>query len=292
MPRQTSGEITGIESWIQTTGFPLEMRTAKKLHRCRFPNVLRGVEYTDSTQGSLREIDVLTHDVIVTPLGKKVGFSLVIECAYTMGKPWLVFQQQPQFGGLSDTLRTRLVTGAGFYMPDAIWERISPQGAARPSWYSDLFDFQDPVGYNAIQVPLKSTRQPDAAGGQKLTKDAAHDKMLQVLSAAEGQRVAGGSPENIEFVFPLIVIDGALYTCGLSKDSVRVRPTGGLATIIRLFSSQISVMNVALQIVTYSHLAKYAARFRRGLGTIGPNLDALIAKAHEIGNRQSYKRFI
>src|ERR1700755_1344257 len=95
MPSSGGSDLTArVTTWLEKTGFPLEVRTARALAQ----NLGKGWEaypnyhYHDVESGSLRESDVEVDWMYRDPAtGFSLWYVLTIECKST-SKPWIVLR--------------------------------------------------------------------------------------------------------------------------------------------------------------------------------------------------------
>ena len=78
-----------LRNWLESQGYPLEMRVARSFRRHNF-RVFKSDYYKDPDSGVMRETDVRPslQDEIHGVLGR-IGF--VIECKQSKDKPWVLF---------------------------------------------------------------------------------------------------------------------------------------------------------------------------------------------------------
>ena len=210
MTGSPSAEVEGIERWIQSQGYPLEMRTARKLRRCHFTNVVESVEYGDPIEGTLRQCDVLVTEEVRSPSGENpIRISLVFECKYARGSPWLVLHRPSLGQGAQASLLPRLAAGVGYYLPEAISQLVFGSDSEK-KWYRNTFGQPKVVGFRAIEVPLRKGGPDSPRDGKKTPKDPAFDAIRQVLAAGEARARTSSGVGSPELVVPVVVIDGEL----------------------------------------------------------------------------------
>ena len=79
-----------VTAWIETQGYPLEMRVASALREVGF-DVSQGEYYDDPETQTAREIDV------VAVKGDDYGLlevSIVVECKKSADKPWVLLSRR------------------------------------------------------------------------------------------------------------------------------------------------------------------------------------------------------
>jgi hypothetical protein len=285
MTDSPSSEAEGIERWIQSQGYPLEMRTARKLRRCHFTNVMESVEYGDPIEGTLRQCDVLVTEEVLSPLGENRNrVSLVFECKYARGSPWLVLRRPSSDHETQTSLLPRLTGGVGYYLPEAISQLVFGS-VPESSWYRDTFGQSKVVGFRAIEVPLRKGGLVSPRDGKKAQRDPAFDAIRQVLAAGEAKARASSGVGPPELVLPVVVIDGQLYASRLRGEAVKALPTDGVAAVVHRLPSSPAGPGIPAMIVTYRALSRFALRFHQGLAELQSEIDTLVRGTKELGNR-------
>jgi hypothetical protein len=211
-----------ILTWLDGQGFPLEFVTANAFRDHGF-RVFQGYHY-DVTDGAPREVDVYAHlDMKVKDSTIRIGH--VVECKWSRKAPWVVFASE----------NARITSTA------CITQSIADEVGEALLWF---------MGTDAVTTGLKlfeSPNRPGFSARQALTdsRDHVYAAMQGVMSAcrAISQTSYRGSVQQqlafIQIVFPLIVVDGALFEVfydeaaktmqAVQRDSVRMHWRGATA---------------------------------------------------------------
>src|SRR4051812_46473888 len=90
-----------VADWLDTQGYPLEMRVARAFRASRF-RVIQSEYYSDPETKASREIDVIAS---VDARNEDFLFRLtfVVECKMSRDKPWVLFTGTSR--GLADPAR-------------------------------------------------------------------------------------------------------------------------------------------------------------------------------------------
>jgi hypothetical protein len=183
-----------VLSWINKTGFPLEMETAKAFRSAGF-DVRQSATHLDPEEQKGREIDVLAQDP--DWLGV-VDIYFVVECK-SSDKPWVVLMA-------NDTLSN--------------FNRIHSFAVSSEDAKSEIFSKwrNNEVFKGLLNKPGRcgySFRQ--ALGGKT---DRAYSAAISVLKACAGltrERTAS-QLKRFAFALPVIVVDTPIFECTLNSD--------------------------------------------------------------------------
>lgn len=187
---------TNVETWLREQGYPLEMRTAQAFSR-RGWFLHHSRRYKDPTTEKEREIDLLAFDddpVTISP----IHCHLVIECKWTPMKPWVLFtaarKSLTPIGHFCSTPMTRSATSAV--------ECLASEDVAGFSLFSELEE-----AYALVQAFRK---------GDSI--DAAYAAVQSAVNAADFfARSMSESTEHAIVYVPIVILDGDLFRCSLSK---------------------------------------------------------------------------
>lgn len=179
-----------IREWLQTQGYPLEMKVAR-LFRAHLFNVLQSDYYEDSETGIQRETDVIAA-IDCDCGGVMARILFVVECKSSPNKPWVLFS-----GGrrLADPARVVQSAGSdlGRRVLSHLCQRHEIQALAQ-------FRIDEPAGYGITQAFTSGNDVPYLAATSVSKAGAAETKK------ADNFWIEYGHPVCL-FVFPVIVID-------------------------------------------------------------------------------------
>lgn len=191
-----------LRSWLSEQGYPLEMRVARSFMRAGF-GVIQSAYYSTPDTAIQREVDVIAYRDFSSN-DRLVRVEFVIECKSSKKKPWLLFSGNQR--GLADPARVvqRIGTTRGLRLLDLVCQRADVQQLA-------LFSLFPPIAYSATQaltsgndvVYAAATAVGNAASGLAMETDAAHH---------QGRSI-------IKLLFPVVTVDGQLFSCHLDEKS-------------------------------------------------------------------------
>jgi hypothetical protein len=185
-----------IQEWLETQGYPLEMRTAAAFRKAGF-EVRQSSHYLDSETNKGREIDVIATDPDNLMLGI-VQIHFVIECKATK-KPWVLLSSTDTVVGYNRFFAYGVLSEN---VMDVFIERSLELIDSLPWLRKDGL-----IGY--------SLRQSFSDGS-----DIAYSAGMSVAKACEYLV----RPPNSKYVapyiiaFPVIVVDTPLIECSLQAD--------------------------------------------------------------------------
>ena len=193
-----------IHDWLETQGYPLEMRLAKAIRRHDALQFRQSWNYEDHETGKSREID------IICTKQDYVGFceiNFIFECKGTT-KPWVLFTSE-ETGSSYHRL-----SGFGIFSKQAF---ASAAGA--------LFDFEDPDHTKLKEIPwLWKERHIgySLVQGFDGNKDAPYSAVMSAVKAALWSKT-NSVWQNGEFLshvvcFPVVVTSSPLFECSLDEN--------------------------------------------------------------------------
>ncbi len=220
--------IEKVRDWLNTQGFPLEMRAAAAFRTAGF-DVMHSTHYLDSETGKQREVDVLARDP--DHLGI-LGISFVIECKATK-KPWvllcsthtLAFGRVFAFAVTSDDARAVLAENIVELLDKLPWLRKD-----------------DLTGYSLRQAFSEN--------------DVAYTATMNVAKASQSC-VHGGLRFSAQFgfAFPVIVVDSPLIRCCLGEnDELHLEETD---------QGEFLAEGACIRVVTIGRLPAFALEAKR-----------------------------
>jgi hypothetical protein len=226
-----------ILDWLESQGYPLEMRVASSLTKADFW-VRQSQYYFDPETNVSREIDVIATKTDI------LGFleiDFMIECK-TSSKPWLLFTSEETlnnynrlfaFGVLSNATKKVLAD----HMFDSRTQELFEERLFSLPWFKK----EGRVAYGMTQA---FTSGSDVAYKASInTLKAALSRKIEIENERSGQY-------PLLFAFPVIVVEGQLFECYLNQNaSIAVQeveqsffhfPTnivGNVGTCIRVVSA-------------------------------------------------------
>lgn len=184
-----------ILSWINKTGFPLEMESAKAFRNAGF-EVRQSATHLDPEEAKGREIDVLAQDPDWVGV---VDIYFVVECK-SSNKPWVVLMTDDALSNLNKLHSFSVTSEDAKSELFSIWKNNED--------FKDLLNKPARCGYSFRQ----------ALGGKN---DGAYSAAISVLKACAGltrERTAS-TLKRFAFALPVIVVDTPIFECTFNSDS-------------------------------------------------------------------------
>lgn len=252
-----------VSAWLENQGYPLEMRVAAAFSQSGF-RVIQADYYADPESGAQREIDVVAsqqRDVH----GVLFRVSFVVECKLSRDKPWVLFSAPAQ--RLSDRARVaqRASSDNGADLLDEICKREDVQAL-------ELFQIGERSAYGVTQAFTTGS-------------DVTFSALLGATKAASAEAEASNRASvqqgwTCEIIFPVIVIDGALFEYYLAKDDGPL--LGRIADGVLAWRNPIARMpHTFVHIVTRDALDQFTAKAHAGARHLLLGCDAEIRRLAE-----------
>lgn len=213
-----------VQSWLQKTGYPLEMRVAHAARRAGPLWVDQSRNYVDATSDRVRETDV------VAGWGERRGQGgsyvyLVMECK-ARPAPWVVFDD----GQLPTDDATQRLWWAAQRTPTNAYGDARAIGLRTGAFTGNTLLKPSRVGLAAVEVTF----------GEKATeRNAAWDAVRSAVSAAHGV-LAEFDASQLEHTgaaltaFPVVVTSGALFRAYLEGTDMKVEETDRAEVKVRV----------------------------------------------------------
>ncbi|AEG91330.1 hypothetical protein [Ramlibacter tataouinensis] len=222
-----------VLSWLEATGFPLEMEAAAAFRNAGF-EVRQSTTYTDPRAGKGREISLLANDPDIFGL---IHLAMVVECK-SSPDPWVVLTA-PDAMEAYNRLRTRAVFTERAQA--ALTHRRVNELGVEP-----LLHREGKCGY-ALQQAFSQTN------------DLGYEAALHVLSACKAlfppTSAAGGKVAAA--ALPIIVVDSPLLECELQPDGTLQLTEVGYSEF--LFSARLpELLSCCIRVTTAANLAATA----------------------------------
>jgi hypothetical protein len=246
-----------LRHWLETQGYPLEMRTAAALREAGF-RVVQSDYYQDPHSKQHREIDVKA-SVQADADGALIRVSYVFECKLTRDRPWILFTGERRLANPAAVAqRTASNLGRRFLMH-----------LAKDATIQQLPLLTVPVrpGYGITQ-------------GFTTGKDVAYEACTSVAAAAvaivgEADRPrAHGERKYIEIAFPVVLIDGRLFEAFINES--QTLEVGELTSGNLVWRNPLgNIVHSLIHIVTASHLPQFASEAMTTAASLLSRLDAV-----------------
>ncbi len=188
-----SGENSDLEkqilTWLEKTGFPLEMDAAVPFRKHGF-EVRQSSVVLDSQENKPRELDVLAIDPAILGI---LNLTCVLECKSSK-QPWIVFTSD-------DALEN--------------YNRLFAFSVMSKDARSTLVDMVDTKSELWLKYFSRSSRSGYAMRQALNDKDTAYTASMSVLKACNviiSKDYEGVLP-SLNFAFPIIVVDTPIFEC-------------------------------------------------------------------------------
>lgn len=192
-----------IAKWLNEQGFPLEMKVAKIFQENGF-SVSSSIFYKDTSGGKAREIDVIAERGILLDHHIIFTISFIVECKYSLDKPWILFRSNNNRG-------KKILTN---YDNASYYGAVTLLEIGNTSVCTENELFQIP------EYPYYGVRRAFDNG-----KDMPFTALMEVCKGLLAQKeyvdsfYSKPNTYNISLFFPLIIVDGRLYETFLDNAS-------------------------------------------------------------------------
>lgn len=206
-----------MKSWLDKTGYPLELRVAREVENHQPRSVLQSHYYRDRIAGKAREIDVVASWARHNP-AYWAWLYLVIECK-SKPAPWVIFDANR---GETESLTDRWGWMPHLVSVDSLGDgpNVAPREKVR--WSDREASLLKPsrVGTNIVEAH-RPVNEPNGAW----------EAVLGAVSAAHGLLAEGpppgtelGAPSFAVWAMPIVVTSGLLYRSFLKGTELEVQP--------------------------------------------------------------------
>lgn len=192
-----------ILSWLNTQGYPLEMKVARAFQSSGF-RVTQSDYYTDVETGESREIDVLASlQEQVDELLLRI--TVVGECKSSKEKPWVLFSSRDCTISSPARVAQRAASSLG--------RRVLHQ-LAQEKEIQALPIFMVP------EVPAYSLTQAFTSGHDVCyaAATAVADAAVAIATAASERNSGIRRTKTVEIIFPAIITDARLFSASIEAD--------------------------------------------------------------------------
>jgi hypothetical protein len=223
--------ISETQKWLETQGFPLEMRTAAEFRKAGF-HVRQSGFYVDPDSGKNREIDV---EAVVANYRGLVGVEFIVECKAST-KPWVLLSSPDTLSNYSMAFSLASMTGTARHALIKHLEDDFHGFVGKIPWMKK----EGLAGYSLRQAHSE--------------KDSGYEAAIGVAKACSSRIGEEPSQKRIEFVFPVIVTNAPLIQCSLPTDGqlqLEEVPQGEFLFLSGQFAS-------CIRVVTENYLPVFA----------------------------------
>jgi hypothetical protein len=245
--------VKRLTAWMNSEGYPTEFRTANKFRQYGFH--ARQGEYIKGREETKREIDVLAWVSVQRDYGF-IRVCYVVECKWSLEKPWIVFTSPT----------TKMATSA------MAAQTISSTLGAATMWA--IAGHEELKAMDTFLAPIRGGfggRQAFSTGRDHFysaVQSAVANAAAYASSYDEGERWGGAMPEACIIVFPIVVIEGDLFEASFDQDINDVSLKSVDKVRCHWMGSTDWKHRATVDIVSLSHLDIFLAQRRDELKTL------------------------
>ena len=186
-----------VKAWLETEGYPTEFRAASLFRRHGF-HARQGQYVVNENEASKKEIDVIASTTAHLDAGF-IRFSFVVECKWSIGKPWVIFSSPSNTMAPSAMIAQTISSQLG---AAAIWVVAGNESLKA------LSTFSAPVrgGFGGRQAFSRGNDYFYSAVQSVVANSSSY-----ASSYDRGSRKMGEMPECCVLVFPIIVVEGKIF---------------------------------------------------------------------------------
>ena len=269
-----------ILDWLSTQGYPLEFRVAKAFERAGF-SVSRGEYYSDSGPDGLvyREMDIHAQRSYVD-MRAWTSAHVVAECKFSP-YPWVV----------TTVASTPSKDGGRPLASGVDLEDVKYSYSYRNKGHdSYLLSRPGEYGFGLLDVPVpKATKGPQASGSRNQGRDNLGYTAAQVVAKAARFISESQSKGHPSLVFPVIVLDGPLYS--LFYDDADA-PVLRRQKWQRLMWAAAGAEIVSVDIVCAQHLEEFLARVKPEFDFLMPAMSLATMKPISSQREAAYESML
>lgn len=244
MSPQKSPLSEKVVSWLETQGYPLEMRVAQMFQRLG-ASVVQSDYYTDATTKESRETDVVAS--WISHFGNTfIRVNLILECKASREKPWVLFTSTDSDSSSEMGVYQRAASSLGKLVLEHIAQDPAVQANA-------LFRLPSNPAYGLTQAFTSSHDMCYAAASSVANATFAYIQRSNNF-ADQLQGV-----DLLEFYFPVLVTEAPVLTASLGSDGSVVAQEVGSGTLVwrnPLVGSPYTI----IQVVNLASLGTFAAQ--------------------------------
>lgn len=232
-------------------GYPLEMRTARRARKAGFKVIQSDIYQDEAENGKLHEIDILAYKSLAAEDGSHIQLTFLIECK-APEKPFLLFDGGGRLNEKGAATHHLLSEHALAFIPTWDFTQVVVD--------SDLFPVNSRFSFGITQA-LRKPKDADVAWLAISSVTSAGLAKIKKANAIT-KHVPG---KLIEFVFPVIVTSGRLFSCALDQNG-EPKLEEVDSGIVEWRNPSIGQPSVAIDIVCENALDSFLASKAKGAG--------------------------
>ena len=265
--------------WLKEQGYSLEMRVAQTFKQAGF-EVSQSRRYVDPESNEIREIDV------VASLSRQVAaidvaVTLLVECKYSLEKPWVIFTSTRTFDplfyfsrilhekynvydwtaleSLQGRLLARILLSLGHTNASKSAFFSMPQNAG----YNMIESLRDPKGKDPAYAAIRQVSSCVQAYDLD-TEKTFQETIQEYENPIEPGLGRGKLPLFCNVAFPIIVVKGKLFECYLNpKNEIAITEVDNSVVLVSNKDigeeSRTKPCTSVIRVITESHAGTLAA---------------------------------
>ncbi len=235
-----------LYTWLETQGYPLEMRVARAF-QVAGARVIQSEYYSDVSTKEFREIDIVAHwqDRLGDTL---IRVTFVIECKSSKDKPWVLFVSPDARLASPARVAQRAASRLGRRTLSKIASEHSVQNLP-------IFRLPDAPGYSITQA---------FTSGKDLCYSAASsvaNASLAQANEADVYQSRLGRTFHLEIIFPVLVTEARLFMAALQEDS-SVKLTEQSSGVLLWRNPIVGMPHTIIHVISLPALAEFVAGAR------------------------------
>ena len=236
MTEQKANLEVEVKNWLESQGYPLEMKVASEFQKSGF-DIQQSFYYMDPDTNKFREIDVIATKGLYT--GKVFAhIRFIIECKTSKRKPWVVFT------------RKNKIIDYEYYD----WYCTSKMG----------WDYVLHASIEGLFDGIETTFHKRATIGYGITQafTTGEDITYKALNTVRNCAIAYAKCANnhkldmVEIIVPVVVFEGELFEAHLDKNEVLTKRVD--ESVVLWHSALGNETGIGIHILTYKHLPTFA----------------------------------
>jgi len=198
-----------IAEWLNTQGYPLEMKVAAALRKKGF-EVIQSFYYEDENEGKLREIDVVASKHLLNCI-----IYFVIECKKSSKNHWILFSSGDiidQFD--ANSMFCYMSEGARSLLYDYDIDGVELESIP---WHNK----NGRIAYSAAD--FNKDKNANGATYKAIMSVSNASQFIEYINIKDTINPVNSRPKQKEcFIFPVIIFEGKLFECFLQNNTTEL----------------------------------------------------------------------
>ena len=227
----TEDLVQKIRNWLDTQGYPLEMKVARCFQKAGF-RVSSSEYYLDPDERKPREIDVIAiMEAIIA--GKTFQLAFTVECKSSKGSPWVCFQgdsKQQRDSSIGFIARQSTIQG----------HDLLTEVSCNPDITTNrLFELPESHAYGVTNALKNKIDLPYQAivGAQKAAR--------ALISHYDRIQTHPNPVHTVCIAFPLVVADTPIFSCALGHEgNIEIKEVSSHTILRTGFDTYYSIVEI------------------------------------------------